>query len=326
MKKILFINADSAKPRCAVFQAGKIYADAMKFCKEIELAYFEFSSVGGFLPSPVNPIVYDAVIFNYQHVTMQHIPPAYFSHCPVAIGFLYEARSDPFSSPMHIPGLQVGQLFDVLISPDPTLDSNPKVWGVPRVIPRLLPESYKAPGNAYPVISTFGFPSPWKNLEGVIDMINAEFGNATFRLNFAPASHQEGTVLQKQQIDSAMDLRDLAGPGIKIEITQDYKTDEELVKWLAESDLNVFLSYPERGIQTGGALLASADMAISAQRPLFVSNNIEARHLEWCDFPTLTMAIDRGEYYTRRLYDLWSPENFAKAMDERIRDYYDIVA
>lgn len=319
MRKALFINADSSKPRCAVFQAGKIYGAAMQESKELEIEYMEVGD-GSTLPDPTP---YDAVIFNYQHLTMQIMPPEYFSYCKIAIGFLYEARSDPGSSPLHIDGLMAGQLFDVLISPDPTLESTPRAWGVPRVIPRLpLPTKLDPRGNYAPLIKTFGFPSPWKNLKGVVEMMNDEFTEATFQLSFSQASHQISTPLYERQIEAALALNEITKPGIHVEVIQGYKTDEELVAWLNDSDLNVFLSYPERGIQTGGALLASADMAISAQRPLLVSNNIEARHLAGCRDGNLSLKTAmQNEHQVRWFYNTWSPQEFAIRFDELVREY-----
>jgi len=314
MRKILFINSDSAKPRCAIFQAGKIYADAMRLCKEFELTYTEVYT-GGETPDLEG---YDAVIFNYQHVSMQIMPPAYFSYCPVAIGFLYEARLDPADSPVHFGGLKAGELFDILISPDPTLVSMSKVWAVPRVIQRWRGE--RIPQDIT-TISTFGFPSPWKDLKRVVEMMNEEFTEGIFRLNFSSASHQVDTDLQNMMIAIANELVFLAKPRIKILFTQEYMTDVGLVRWLSDSDLNVFLAKEERGIQTGGALLASADMAIAAQAPLLVSDNIEARHLKGCKWKSLKEAIMYGAGATKYLYDIWSPENFASKMDEFVREY-----
>lgn len=320
MKKTLFINADRSKPHCAVFQAGKIYADAMKLCKELDLTYVEVGD-GDSAPDIEG---YEVVIFNYQHVTSQIIPPAFFSYCPIAIGFLYEARQEPAASPLHFGDLLAGQVFDVLISPDPTLQSTSKVWGLPRVIKRHQASN----GVRYDSevwVSTFGFPSPWKANDEVVRMMNDEFEDAVFRINIAPASHQEGTGLQDMTIQFANDLVMIAKPGIKIRFTQHYMEDEDLVSWLAQSDVNVFLSRPERGVETGGALLASADMAISAQRPLLVSNNIEARHLSlYACAKTLREAMDPNPLMIAPvdfLYGLWSPENFAARMDGAIREY-----
>ena len=320
MKKVLFINADKDKSHCAVFQAGQIYGEALKLSKELDVEILEVGSASDPLP---DPSAYDAVIFNYQHLTMEIIPPAYFSWCPVAIGFLYEARQVPHDSPMHFGDLKAGELFDILISPDPTLGSSKKVWGVPRVIPRF-PKMKDVLKNGPPWISTFGFPSPWKNLKGVVEMMNEEFEEATFRLNFASASHQDGTPLHERQLNAAKELQEIARPGINISVTQHYFNDSELNSWLSASDLNVFLSYEERGLQTGGALLASADAAIAARRPIMVSDNIEARHLSpYVCAKTLKEAMNPNPLMVppvQFLYDIWSPENFAGQIDKLVRE------
>lgn len=321
MKKALFINADSSKPHCAVYQAGKAYGHAFGLCKELDVTYVELGS-GEQLPEED----FDVGIFNYQHVTMQCVPPLLFNIFPTTMGFLYEARKNPSTSPVHFDNLQAGQLFDVLISPDPVLLSpnslmvgTEHIWGAPRVIPRFMGTRDALPGT---VVSTFGFPSPWKDIKTVINKMNYEFNEATFRLNFAPASHQEGMSLHQQQIEIAREIAGMANPGIKVEVTDRYMEDAELVNWLAQSSVNVFLSYEERGIQTGGALLASADMAIASRAPLMVSDNIEARHLSPLMISeALKETIERGQPTVEALYQAWSPLNFADRIDKLVREY-----
>ena len=326
MKKFLFINADRSLPQCAIFQAGKVYADALRLCTEFELEYHEVGSedIDGEIINLPSPYDHDAVIFNYQHVSSKIIPPVYINSCPVAIGFLYEARQDPASSPLHFDDLLVGQVFDVIISPDPTLESSPRVWGTDRVIPRNV-TSYTI-NNPYPVISTFGFPSPWKDLDTVVRMMCDEFKKATFRINYAPASHQQGMavggvsfeVMAFEMIDS---LRHLIRPGIDISYTSKYMTDSELISWLSESSLNVFMAKEERGIQTGGALLASVDVAIAAMKPILVSNNIEARHLAGLYGDTLEYSMIHSPSSVRHYYQTWTAENFAAKIDNLVRGY-----
>ena len=316
MKKILFINSNSDMPRCAIFEAGRRYGAAMKLCKEFELEYAEVPADVDKLTTPLDQ--YDAVIFNYQHVASSIISPVVFNQARVAIGFLYEARLKPEESPMHFGDLMAGQLFDIILSPDPTLETTRRVWSVPRVVPRAT--HLANIGNCVFLVSTFGFPSPWKQLGAVVDMLNDEYDEAVFRINFAPASWQEDTNLRavaEGQIDEAQQR---CKPGIRIEATNHYMTEESLINWLHESDVNVFLASPERGAQTGGALLASADLAISAQRPLLISDTVEARH-----FPSSLRGgfLCESALYSgivEHLYKLWSPKNFADAMDKLVRE------
>ena len=323
--KILFVNADAAKPQCAIYQAGLLYADALRFCESFDLTYYEASSgKAEYLPDPTG---YDAVIFNYQHVSMSIMPPEYFSYCRKAIGFLYEARLKPEQSPMHFGDQTCGQLFDILMVPDPTMKPcrkrEDKKWSVPRVVPRFPDHR----NNNHPVwVGTFGFPSPWKALDDIVRMMNDEYPEAVFRLNFAPASHQDGTGLQEMMESFANDLRGIAKPGIEIRFSQEYMDQDRLIKWLAQNSVNVFLAKEQRSIETGGALLASTDMAIAARKPIMVSPTLEARHLSQLCYPSLKDA-ERGQGTivgngdVDRLYESWTPQNFAARVDELVRGH-----
>lgn len=298
--RVLFVNPNRTMPRCAVFQAGRIYADALSLCSSFEVEYREVG-VGDVLPDPK---AYDAVWVNYQHVTASCLPMAWMSACPVLVGFTYEARLRPELSPMHGDGV-MGDVFDLIVSPDPTLKSTGRVWGVPRVVPRTaLPPQRE---NAVFTVSTFGFPSPWKDLASVVRRLNDEAERAVFRVNFSPGSWQEDTDLMAIAEAQAAEARALAKPGIAVRLSEVYMRDEELACWLAESDVNVFLARPERGEETGGALLASADWAIAARKPLLVSDTLEARHLR---------MFQRDPRCPVDLYDMWSPENFAGCVDK----------
>lgn len=318
--KFLFLNADSSKPQCAVYQAGKIYAEALKLCETLEIRYVD-------VPAPAQDAGillngWDGIIFNYQHVTMQMLGENIFKLPLKRVGFFYEARSDPWSSPMHFNCWPM-DAFDTVISPDPTLSSTERCWGVPRVIPRNPAGDWIINDTTpTPIISTYGFPSPWKDLTTVIQMINEEYDTATFRMNFGHASHQENTELDRAWGKVCEELTKLAKPGIKVQFTRNYMSDEKLISWLASSDLNIFLASPVRGRITGGALLASTDLAITARAPIMVSDTVEARHLEGLKFKTLHEAIQKGGEEVRRLYNLWSPKKFAARIDELVREYW----
>jgi hypothetical protein len=312
--KALFLNADASKQRCAIYQAGLIYSDAFKLCKELEITYAEISP-GCKMPDP-RP--YDAVIFNYQHVSMSMLPPRYLDDCKKKIGFLYEARLYPLLSPTHFGNVACGAIFDHVITPDPTCESNRNVWSTGRVVPYSADCACK---NDPPVIGTFGFPSPWKNLSGVVEMLNDEYEQATFQINFAPASHQEGTGLQEYMRQCVLDLTKLSKPGVNVMFTEEYMTDDALVDWLSKNDLNVFMASEERGRITGGALLASTDIAIAARKPILVSKTLEARHLEGLTANSIHAAIAENGKEVRRLHAEWSPANFARQIDQYVLAY-----
>lgn len=323
--KTLFLNANSDKPQCAIYTAGRRYFAGFDRCETLDVKYVELGNSGS-LP---NPQEYDLVIVNYQHVSAELIPMEFYSYCPTLVGFTYEARLSPGKSPMT-GGEWMDEVFDIVMSPDPTLETTEYIWAVPRIAPRIYSLSEPPISAKHPIISTFGLPSPLKRLDKIITMMNDEFTEGTFRLNFPKASHQEGIVNSDSQNDQDEDMlalieevKGLAKPGIDVVFTRHFMDESDLIQWLHMSDLNVFFSDESRAEKTGGALLASADIAISALKPLLVSDNLETRHLNNFVFGSLGGAI---ESQSLRLscnitYMNWSPENFATRVDEMVREY-----
>ena len=122
--------------------------------------------------------------------------------------------------------------------------------------------------------------------------------------------------------DLAKDMRTAFKPEIAMEFTQEYMDRQELVNWLGQSDLNIFLATPERGEITGGALLASTDLAITSRAPLMVSKTLEARHLQQFMYETITEAIcEQNAQDVEAAYEAWSPEAFAASIDEHAEKY-----
>lgn len=312
--RALFLNADASKPNCALYDAGITYAEAFRLCKNLDVTCEDIGSETG-LPDPTK---YDLVIFNYQHVTCQFIPLEYFQACKKAAAFLYEARLDPAQSPTHVPGIP----FSILISPDPTLETRSGVWSAPRVIPRHEFNPKALPLGGPPIISTYGFPSPWKDFDAVIRHLNDDFDEAIFRVNFPLNSHQVGTGLPEMMRKLAMEIPVRLKNGITFQYSENLMSRPELIDWLTASDLNVFLAKAERGAITGGALLASTDLAIAARAPLMVSDTVEARHLSQFKYGRMREAIcEQNVDDVRELYNRWSPEAFAEVIDRHVEQY-----
>lgn len=316
MKKALFLNSDRRKPICALYQAGLNYAQAMSTCQNLQVTYCD--------APPDDPRInisqYDVLIFNYQHVTCQWMPPEIFSVDIPKWAFLYEACQQPdIQTPTHT-GQNIMEMFDKILVPDPTLTSSESIWGLPRVVPRH--SEFKDPGLGSEIsVGTFGIPSPWKDISGLIRMMNQEYSeatNAVLRMQFSHGSHQEGTQLDREWDGYLFELAKKLRPGIRMEVNREYMSQEDLITWLSGNHLNAFLASPERGRITKGALLASTDIAIAAGRPIIVSDTVEARHLKDLIAPTLSRAMAHNGSVVKDLYHRWSPENFASYLDRLV--------
>ena len=312
--RFLWVNADSRRPQDSIWQAGRWYGNALLAHSRHQWRYQELQDLGR-----VDPKAFDLAVFNYQHVTMQNLRANQLTPFRLVAAFSYEARADPLRSPTHF-GCELGQLFPVVITPDPTKvdhGAQPNLWPTPRVVPRY--EIGEPPHRQRPILSTYGFPSPWKNWRAVTEQATVEFPEgAVVRFHIAKASWQENTSLYSQALEMLKHARAGAGKNIEVVIQQGFLDQMRLVEWLAESDVNFFWAHHERGRITGGALLASTDLAVSAQRPISVSRTLEGRHIPAYG---LREAMARGAADSMILYAEWSPEQFAHYMDSYVEHF-----
>jgi hypothetical protein len=190
---------------------------------------------------------------------------------------------------------------------DPTVEDKDKIWGMPRPIEPYNPEP--RPTREIPVIGSFGFATAGKRFDLIIDQVNREYNEAIIRFNIPEATYVPSTA----HTDLAESLKQLARRGIDLQITHDYLTKQELIEWCAYNDLNVFFYYRN---MTG--LAAVTDQAISAQRPLLVTEDYTFRHIHAYmePYPKLSMkkALTCHEP-VQRMYEDWHPAQFAKKFE-----------
>ncbi len=150
-----------------------------------------------------------------------------------------------------------------------------------------------APG--YGNLTTIGRPLPqWEvrphgdlggpvkiGLSGLVgawacDMVNcvrSQMPDAMIRLHLAPSDHCDPTgALARAVGDACKHL----GSSEKVEITHDFMSEQSLLEWLSDNDLNCFIR------STGGgpmSISSATDMALAVGRPIAVNGNPMFRHL-----------------------------------------------
>ncbi len=147
-------------------------------------------------------------------------------------------------------------------------------------------------------------------------MIINQFEEATLRLHipFAEFGDRDGQQARCRIAECEMELH---GTGINLEYSHEHKTQEELVNWLSYNDLNVFNCIPTHG----RGISSSIDYALSARRPIGVSNSEMYRHLprEVCmDNTGLHELIAIGIEPLKQVYEANSPENLIEALKQKI--------
>jgi hypothetical protein len=199
-----------------------------------------------------------------------------------------------------------------------------RVYAFPRPLEkplRILP--YQPPLK--PVIGSFGFATPGKGFELVVDAVNKEFKEAVIRIN-VPIGTYTGDTFWKLHHRNYSDYlsklcHDVAKKGIDVIITHDYMTKDELIEWCSQNTLNCFLY---NRMQPG--LSATTDQAISSGRPLAISTNETFRHIhpyiKPYPFRSLKESIVVSQAEVLQLKKDWTSENFDRRFEEVLRDLH----
>jgi hypothetical protein len=305
--RFLFVNTRPAQ--CSIFKSGEQFYNAIDNSEHWDLDYVEISDLDkqrlhsgeivldGELQDP-----YDVYIFNYHDITMrsvESIDSKFFVNLPgQKFTIVLEVEKDNPTPRVF------SDDFDGYIVLDPTLKfSDPRFYAFPRPVQSQNLEYL--PGTR-PVIGSFGLPTQDKYFDRIVNAVNKEFDNAVVRINIPKATYADPDDTAFNSI--ANKCKSLAKPGIEVQITREFFTDEDLIKWCSQNTLNVFLY--DRNMP---GLSAVTDQAIASGRPLAVSTNITFRHVHEYIKPyperTLKQSIELSGAEVKQMQQAWSPES-----------------
>lgn len=307
LPKGLFLN--TRKATCSIYESGLMSYDALCLSKCFEIDYLEIDQDFHEIPSH-----YSFYIFNYHYITMGWLNTKSVKRLPgLKLALVLEvAPNNPF---VYCPKND----FDGYCVIDPTVKiDNEKVYAFPR--PLEISDSIPPyQESEIPTIGTFGFATPGKGFELVVDAVNQEFEEAIIRINIPSGEYTNSTTWNLQKQDYADYLagmcKKIAKPGIQVVFTNDYMTKEELIRWCSQNTLNCFL-YNRH--QPG--LSATTDQAISSGRPLAVSNNPTFRHIhsyiKAYPYQSLKQSIESSQAQVVKIQQAWHPMKFAERFEQ----------
>lgn len=289
--------------------------ECLKLSEKYELDYLEVSENERQVSTR-----YDFYVFNYHHATMGWLDTKSVARLPgLKLTFVLETlRNDPFV-------LCPPDAFDVYCALDPTMKVEDKrVYAFPRPLepaPPLRPYLELE----IPVIGSFGFATPGKGFESVVEAVNREFERAKIRINIPPGTYSDPATFLLHNRDYAEYLiemcRHTAKAGVEVEFTREFMNKEELIQWCGQNTLNCFL-YDRN--QPG--LSATTDQAISSGRPLAISTNETFRHIHLAikpyPFRSLRESIAVSQPEVLKLQDEWRPHNFALRFEEVLEKHH----
>jgi hypothetical protein len=307
----LFINP--AKANCSIYESGRMIYESLVLSKKYTLDYIEVDENNRKIPDN-----YDFYAFNYHHITMGWLDTKCIRNLPgLKLTFILEILpNDPFV-------LCPSEDFDVYCALDPTMnipDQRVYAFSRPLEIPKkLIP--YCEPTK--PVIGSFGFATPGKGFELVVEAVNKEFEEAVVRINI-PAGTYTDDLWELHNCNYSEYLSDLcrktAKKGVEVIVTHNYLTKDQLIEWCGQNTLNCFLY--DRNLP---GLSATTDQAISSGRPLAVSDNKTFRHITQYIKPyphrNLKESIALSQAEILQIQKDWAPATFARKFEQVLGDY-----
>jgi hypothetical protein len=293
-----FIN--SKQKQCGIYQYGlRIYTVLRK---QINIEYHEVGTLEEYLRA-VAAIKHRVVLVNYHSILFAFLHIAY--QCP-SIKYYYIWHE--------------GSLGPV--RPGYMLHSDPDArTGIPRPLPMMCDTQDHPPTDfSNPIIGSFGFGSPSKGFDLIVRKVQDEFDTATIRLviPFNEAYDQDGNCAK-----ASADACRLAvtKPGITLEISHDFVTDDEIIQFLSKNDLNIFL-YTGDTNNKGRSCSSVVDFALCADRPIAVSSSEMFRHVYKDDIcaekRTIRQIIEFGTDHVKALRSKWSHEALTKEFRIRL--------
>jgi SAM-dependent methyltransferase len=304
---VLFVSHRLSQ--CGVHEFGKNVGSAINKSTRHNFIYVECESLAE-LNTAISSHAPAIIIYNYTRPTLpwltkkiihtKHRSLINYIKVP-QIGIIHEVTQERADN-------EGTGLFDYHIGPDPTLLlKNPVVFKTGR----LVPEYHNLfPASENTVIGSFGFATANKGFPEIIHAVQKEFDSAIIRFNIPSADFGDkaggaATLLVK----ACKKL--ITKPGISLEVTHDFLSKNQILDFLAQNTINVFLYHDEKG----RGLSSTIDYALAVDRPLAVSDSTMFRHLRKLEPPvvltrsSLKQVIKNGSKPLQALKKEWDEEN-----------------
>lgn len=259
MNNIIFLN--HKQRQCGVYQYGYRSARILKKSEKFNFIYCEVESESELIEfiSMHKPI---AIIYNYVPATMGWLNADTLlkfkgiDHCCI-----HHEGGDPMNG-----------AFDKYIMTDSTFSDSGNKFGIPRPLFEDYHSTIQLP--SIPTIGSFGFGFNNKGFEKLVKLVNKEFDEAIIRLHIPFAFYGDADGGIAMSIAKACQSH-ITKPNVKLVITHDFLSDEEVLEFLSGNSVNAFL-YDE---MIGRGLSSVIDYALSIHRPLAITRSYMFRHI-----------------------------------------------
>lgn len=300
MNTVLILNHKIRN--CGVYQSGRRIYDLVADSTKVNFVYREVESLIEFNIA-IDKLKADSILYNWHQGTMQWLTETLVKNSSNKSYFYFHTQ--PISK----------NIGTYLFFGDYALDKNilPKERMI--LMPRpLLSYTGEYRNNSIINIGSFGFAFFQKGFHTLVKLVNSTFDTAVINLHI-PQSHF-GDPFGKQLKEVVTECKKLnTNPNVQLNITHNFRDDNDILEFLANNDINVFM-YTDNGEGLSGV----PDYALSVKRPIAVSDCTMFRHFAKdeirIDKHSIQDILNQGTKPLEEYYKKWSIENFRNKMEE----------
>lgn len=304
-KNVLFVSPKDRQ--CGMYQYGRNIFNSLRKSKNYRFSFCECGN-GRELAAAVKFYNPAAIIYNYHPMTMLWLTGWTTRKYKVPqLGIIHEfIRDAPYRWVKK-------NTFDYELYQDPdiVIKDNPKAFRTKQLV---YPYVNTTPLPNVPTIGSFGFGTPGKGFEKLVELVQEEFDVAHIRLHI-PFNDVVDVGGEKYALPTAERCWDaLYKPQVTLSITHDFLTEPQLLDFLAGNTINAFLYDTRMNVGISGPGLH----ALAVHRPMAITKCGMFRHLlnttpSICvEDLSLKEIIANGTKPLERFYKEWSEEEFIK--------------
>lgn len=287
MSTVLYINHGKGE-HCGVYDFGVRHFEGIRQDTTNSYHYAEPADAAEFA-AEYDRVKPDAVFINYMSFLLPWVSPAIRAY--PAKYFVVQHLYDPgsISSIMN----SYGSMFDYMICLDPSLvPGDQRIFPCGRPLQQFTVARNPLPTDDTPVqIGSFGFGMPHKQFHLIAREVNRCFDHAVYNLHMTvgdfTGDYSAGIIESVQA--------ELTKPGVTLNWTSDYKSEWAIIDMLSHNHMNaLFYALPP----DNAGLSSAADYAMSAQRPLLVTDCASFKHVYdgTFQYPLVSFDTIAGNY------------------------------
>ncbi len=310
---ILFLNHKIKE--CGVYQYGYRLYDILYRSSKHTYVYEEIDCIDEY-NNMICKWTPSIIIYNYHASTMPWLSRdiiGFQKHIHKHIGISHESDDT---------------MFDIVLCIDPEQKEMAGKYNIPRPIYENIEDIvyntmvstantefiYYNEGLDIPIFGSFGFGFLNKGFDKIIKLVNDQYERAIIKLVMPRAHFDPHSDYNTQMVNSACTSIGVHS-GIKVMISNEFFTNEELLVFLSKNTANIFLY----DTMFGRGISSTIDYALSVKKPIIISDSYMFRHIYNDDICAYKLGLrDCIEHSRKRIpewLDKYSNKNLINKID-----------